>query len=151
MKWFRSLLSLKRFVRSNYTFATDTTLCLFLSLLFRAKSVLYFLWTVWKCLSTFPFFGIVMVVWQIRQMHFEKDNKKVFWGFYLVQMPYSFCWYQFKALTRSLSSLVFCNSDPWHVQVEISDWLSCTSIRWHRFDYFFTQCLHKVFLCHDST
>ena len=33
----------------------------FLQLAFRGKSVLYFL-TVQKCLSTFPLFGIVMVV-----------------------------------------------------------------------------------------
>ena len=37
---------------------------LFFSSLFGGKSVLYFLWTVRKCLSTF-----LMVVWQIRQMH----------------------------------------------------------------------------------
>ena len=49
---------------------------LFLSSLFGGKSIWYFLWTVWKCLSTFPFFRIAKVVWQIRQMHFKKTVKK---------------------------------------------------------------------------
>ena len=54
-----------------------------------------------KVRSTFPFFGIAMVDWQIRQTHFEYDIVKKspppipdgngkFLVSYLVQLPHSF-------------------------------------------------------------
>ena len=80
----------------------------------------------WSWTLTFPFFRIVMVVWQ---MH-------------IFLYPF-FCWYKLKPLTRTLSSLVFGSSynvracmvtrDAWPNN-KSSDWPSCTSIRWHRLD-----------------
>ena len=58
--------------------------------------------TVRKCCSTFPFFGIAMVDWQIRQAHFEydivrgkspppiPDGSVKFLVSYLIQLPHSF-------------------------------------------------------------
>ena len=71
---------------------------LFLSWLFRGKSVPYFFFSL---KVPFPFFRIVMVVWQIRQMHFQKDSEKkcpppilhgscVSWVVNLVGLPNSF-------------------------------------------------------------
>ena len=93
---------------------------LLLSALFGGKSVLHFLWAVWKCLSAFPLLRVVIVDWQIRQMHFEKDcilhGNGMFFDFLLgpaaslIFLSPVFCWYQLKPPARSLSSLVFCSS-----------------------------------------